>query len=71
MLRFGAYHPANPRDQAMAANTEWVLSHQRHGDRVVLWAHNAHVQRVPIAGPPVPGGGSTPSMGTMLRAKLV
>ena len=70
MLRFGAYHPINPRDQAMAANTEWVLSHQRPGDRVVLWAHNAHVQRVPIAGPPVPGGGSSPSMGTMLRAKL-
>ncbi len=69
MFRFGAYHPANPRDQAMAANTEWVVSHQHAGDRVVLWAHNAHVQRVPIEGPQVPGG-SSPSMGTMLRAKL-
>ncbi len=70
MLRLGAYHPTNPRDLAMAANTEWVLARQRPGERVVLWAHNAHVQRVPIEGPPVLGGGATPSMGTMLGAKL-
>jgi erythromycin esterase len=70
MLRLGAYHPTSPRDQAMAANTAWVLSQQSPGERVMLWAHNAHVQRVPIEGQPVPGGGPTPSMGTILRRKL-
>ncbi len=69
MYRLGAYHPDNPRDRAMAANTRWVLDQVGPGDRVVLWAHNAHVQRYPIEGPPVPSG-TTPSMGTLLGRDL-
>lgn len=69
MFRLGAYHPDNPRDRAMAENTRWVLDQVGPGDRVVLWAHNAHVQRYPIEGPPVPTG-TTPSMGTLLGREL-
>jgi erythromycin esterase len=69
MLRLGAYHPDNPRDRAMAANTRWVLDQLRPGERAVLWAHNAHVQRVPIEGPVVPAG-TPPSMGFLLGREL-
>jgi len=68
-FRLGPYQITNPRDVAMAANTLWALERLPAGERAVLWAHNAHVQRVPIAGPPVPNG-PTPSMGTMIAAKL-
>jgi erythromycin esterase len=33
------------RDSSMAANVEWILSHQPPGTKVVLWAHNGHVSR--------------------------
>ncbi|MGE0438953.1 MAG: erythromycin esterase family protein [Gemmatimonadales bacterium] len=69
MLRLGAYDPDNPRDRAMADNTRWALAQLAPGERAVLWAHNAHVQRVPIAGPPAPNG-PTLSMGTLLGDEL-
>jgi erythromycin esterase len=55
-LRLGAFHATAPRDVAMAANTLWVLGRLKRGERAVYWAHNAHVQRVPIEGPAVPPG---------------
>lgn len=32
------------RDRAMAENIEWILDHEE-ADRIVLWAHNMHVNR--------------------------
>lgn len=32
------------RDRAMADNAEWILAHE-DADRMVLWAHDAHVNR--------------------------
>lgn len=32
------------RDEAMAANVNWILA-QNPGERIVLWAHNGHVGR--------------------------
>jgi erythromycin esterase len=70
MLRLGAYHVDNPRDQAMAENILWVLGREPSGGKVLLWAHNAHVQRVPIAGPASPAKEPVPTIGTILRARL-
>lgn len=33
------------RDEAMAANLEWILETEPPGARVVVWAHNGHVSR--------------------------
>ncbi len=33
------------RDECMARNVEWLLSHGATGTKVALWAHNAHVAR--------------------------
>jgi erythromycin esterase len=34
----------NARDEAMAENVQWVLDHSGPDAKVVLWAHNVHVQ---------------------------
>ena len=36
-----------PRDASMAANVEWILDHAPAGSKIVLWAHNGHVNKVP------------------------
>jgi len=36
------------RDEMMALNTDWVLQ-QNPGAKMVLWAHNYHVSRLPVA----------------------
>lgn len=69
MLRLGAFSPTAPRDHAMAENTLWVLGRLAAGERAVYWAHNAHVQKVPVKGPPLPPG-SFPSAGMRLAAAL-
>jgi erythromycin esterase-like protein len=56
MLRLGAFSPESPRDKGMADNTLWIVSRLGNGERAVYWAHNAHVQRVPVQGPPLPPG---------------
>jgi erythromycin esterase-like protein len=38
----------NVRDQSMAENVAWILE-QNPGARIVLWAHNGHVQRAASA----------------------
>lgn len=68
-LRLGGFSPTAPRDVAMAENTLWVLGRLAAGERAVYWAHNAHVQRVPVEGPPLPPG-SFPSAGTRFSAAL-
>jgi erythromycin esterase len=69
MLRTGPFSPEAPRDAAMAANTRWIVDRLPSGERAVLWAHNAHVQRVAIKGGPVPPG-AFPSMGVRLGKEL-
>jgi erythromycin esterase len=68
-LRLGAFAPTAPRDIAMADNTLWVLSRLAPGERAVYWAHNAHIQRVPVQGPPLPPG-QYPSAGMHFRDAL-
>lgn len=41
---FGGYAV---RDEAMAANVEWILESEDR-DRVAVWGHNAHVSRAPL-----------------------
>jgi erythromycin esterase len=35
------------RDRAMAENVRWILDNESPGTRIMLWAHNNHVQRTP------------------------
>lgn len=44
------YPGANIRDYAMAETMEWILGRE---SRVIVTAHNGHVQRCPFWGPPV------------------
>ena len=37
------------RDQAMAENIGWIRDHAPPAARIVLWAHNGHINRVPSA----------------------
>ena len=69
MLRRGPFSPEAPRDAAMAANTRWIVDRLPSGERAMLWAHNAHVQRTPIKGPALPHG-AFPSMGSRLGESL-
>jgi erythromycin esterase len=34
----------NSRDQSMAENVEWLLENETGNGKIVLWAHNGHVQ---------------------------
>ncbi len=49
----------SPRDQAMAANVEWILDQEGPESKIMLWAHNGHVSTAPL--------GDGQSMGTVLR----
>ena len=49
----------SPRDQAMAANVEWILDQEGPESKIMLWAHNGHVSTAPL--------GDGESMGTVLR----
>jgi erythromycin esterase len=51
MLRAGKSSPQDLRDVAMAANARWVMERERARGRVVLLAHNLHVQAAPLEGP--------------------
>jgi len=69
MLRLGAFAPSAPRDRAMAENTLWFLNRLPKGERAVYWAHNAHVQKVDVTGPPLPPG-RYPGSGSRFVAAL-
>lgn len=56
MQRLGAFSDAVPREEAMANNLMWILGRLKSGERAVYWAHNAHVQKVPVSGPALPPG---------------
>src|SRR5262249_19183395 len=48
------------RDQCMADNVRVLFDAEGPGAKAVMWAHNAHVQRLPFAG--------STMMGSVLRA---
>jgi len=52
------------RDLSMATNVKWILDSAPAGTRIVLWAHNGHVQKTPPLGKRETGGGG--SMGGWL-----
>ncbi len=68
-LRLTMFATSAPRDHAMADNALWILGRLGPGERAVYWAHNAHVQKVPVQGPPLPPGQFT-SAGMRLHAAL-
>lgn len=41
----GMMQNIHTRDESMAQNVEWVLSHSPAGSKIVLWAHNGHVTK--------------------------
>lgn len=55
-LRLGMFDPSGPRDVALAENTLRIVRTLGDDDRAVYWAHNAHVQKVPVQGKPLPPG---------------
>lgn len=46
----GAWRAINARDSAMADNVQWVLEREGSGARVLAFAHDMHVKRVPTEG---------------------
>jgi erythromycin esterase len=42
---YGRTGDPNFRDLAMAANIEWILRQSPPGSKMMLWAHNGHIQR--------------------------
>ena len=69
MSRLGQFSPTVPRDLAMADNLMWILGRIGPGERAVYWAHNAHVQKTPVTGPPLPPG-RYPGTGLRLNERL-
>ncbi|MFI9379573.1 erythromycin esterase family protein [Kutzneria sp. NPDC052558] len=60
------YPGANIRDAAMAENMDWILDREQ---RVIVGAHNGHIQREPLWAPPVINDKLT-TLGEHLAAKL-
>lgn len=64
----GGGPPMQARDAAMAANIRWMLESVDRGQRIVVGAHNGHVQTAPLL---LPGHGAASSTaGMYLRAAL-
>lgn len=55
--------PANLRDAAMADTVEWIMKRET---RIVLLAHNAHIQRTPFSPPGLPATRDTTTLGQHL-----
>jgi len=68
-MRHDPQDSSNPRDHALADNLRWVLQKIAQDGKVILWAHNAHVQKQSIE---VAGLTRTPaaSMGEILAGRL-
>ncbi len=37
-------YDSNARDRYMAVNVKWILDHEPTGTKIVLWAHNGHIE---------------------------
>ena len=72
-VRIGWNDASNPRDVGMADNVRWVVEREAGRGLVVVWAHDLHVGRVPIAGPMFAsrgGAAAVASMGQILARSL-
>lgn len=72
-VRIGWNDASNPRDVGMADNARWVVEREAGRGLVVVWAHDLHVGRVPIAGPMFAsrgGAAAVASMGQLLARSL-
>jgi erythromycin esterase len=69
-MRHDDRDPSNPRDRALTTNVLWALSTLPAGARLVVWAHNAHVQKQEIDVPAMRMATPPASMGTLLQRRL-
>ena len=69
-MRLDGRDPANPRDQALARNAFWAMEQLPPGSRIVVWAHNAHVQKQSIDVPVMKMRAPAVSMGELLARRL-
>ncbi|HKH94831.1 MAG TPA: erythromycin esterase family protein [Gemmatimonadaceae bacterium] len=69
-MRHDARDPSNPRDHALANNVLWALKTLPPSSGLVVWAHNAHVQKQPIDVPAMRMATPPPSMGVLLEQRL-
>jgi len=69
-MQHDARDPSNPRDRAMASNVLWVLKTLPPNSGLIVWAHNAHVQKQPIDVPVMQMATPPPSMGVLLERQL-
>jgi erythromycin esterase len=69
-MRHDARDPSNPRDRALAANVLWALKTLPPNAGLIVWAHNAHVQKQPIDIPAMRMATPPPSMGVLLAQQL-
>ncbi|HEY6321235.1 MAG TPA: erythromycin esterase family protein [Thermoanaerobaculia bacterium] len=59
VAELGAAQADDYRDRAMAENVGWILAHEPAGTRMVVWAHNGHIN--------YSAGAGYTSMGECLR----
>jgi erythromycin esterase len=59
----------NARDRGMADNVDFLLDSLYPGRRVVLWAHNAHVEHQGAPDAPPPAAGALTSMGSWIARR--
>lgn len=57
----GVSSASHQRDAFMAEDVAWLHDHAEGGQKLVLWAHNGHIQATPL--------GNGPNMGTYLRQR--
>jgi erythromycin esterase len=58
---------ARARDFYMSQNIAYLMSKRPEGTKMVIWAHNSHIQSSDVASFPASFGGGVPSMGSYLR----
>ena len=69
-LRSDPRDPTNPRDHALASNVEWALASLPADTKLIVWAHNAHVQKQPIDVPQMNMARPAISMGELLSERF-
>jgi len=69
-MRHDGHDPSNPRDHALATNVLWALKTLPPSAGLIVWAHNAHVQKQPIDIPAMRMPTLPTSMGLLLTQRL-
>lgn len=58
------------RDEVMAKNLRWLVTHKYRGQKVIVWAANNHISKFPV-GPLLTGDSRVPSMGKLFTQDSV